>query len=324
MIHRIPVAPGRFRRGSPDEALPCGPAPIRTTRIDPARLPVKQSPHYQPSVIRYNGRLVCAFRSGHFNSRLLLAELREDYQPKGSFTALEIHHPRCTIGQEDPRLFIFRGRLHVAFVGCEADADGLFTNVMYARLTDDLRIDEVFYPHFPERARWEKNWSFFDDSGQLLCVYSILPHRLFEINGETVTPLPPMEWAPRWTGGLMRGGASVARVRGEYWHWFHGWLDFDTVAEKWRTYSIGAYVFEGAPPFRPLRYTPAPLLWPDATERHPKQSWASVVFPCGAILEDGIWRVSYGRQEQFAEIAEWRHADVEAVMQFVPPLPDAR
>ena len=106
---------------------------------------------------------------------------------------LEIHHDRASIGQEDPRLFAHHGELYVSFVGVDPMPDPhhpqkIRANVLDLRRLDrDYRVNRVWYPHYPERSIWEKNWAFFSHDGCLYAIYSIKPHIVFKINGEEIT-----------------------------------------------------------------------------------------------------------------------------------------
>lgn len=69
-------------------------------------------------------------------------------------------------------------------------------------------------------------------------------------------------------------------------------------------YVAGAYAFEAAPPFRPLWITPEPVLRPEDEpprryRRRANPYADGIVYPCGAILEEGGgWLVSYGLHDE--------------------------
>jgi predicted GH43/DUF377 family glycosyl hydrolase len=66
-----------------------------------------------------------------------------------------------------------------------------------------------------------------------------------------------------------------------------------------RIYFIGAYIFENKPPFRPISYTPEPLVmgeYFDMSVKRPANT-VFVVFPCGAIFDGENWKVSFGYQD---------------------------
>src|SRR5690606_34380981 len=103
------------------------------------------------------------------------AELDDGLKPLRTVVLPQLRHPRANYGREDPRLFVFRGRLHIAYIGVQGTGQGVATHQMYARLTDDLRVEEVFHPEYAFRREWEKNWQFFEWENELFAVYSIAP-----------------------------------------------------------------------------------------------------------------------------------------------------
>lgn len=283
--------------------------PLRTVRVDSAALaPGEAGARFNASLIRHRGRLLMAYRTGWAGAEVHVAEMAGDLTPCESVT-LGLRHPLARYGREDPRLFEHRGRLHVAYIGVQGGKGGIATHQLYARLGDDLAVEEVFYPEYAHRNPWEKNWQFLSSFGELFAVYTIHPHRVLHVRGFTAYPFTEAAWTPRWSGGLLRGGAAPVLVGDEYYGWFHGVKDVGGV----RTYTAGVYTFEAKPPFRPVRLTPEPLLAPDPADRPPDQ-WASCVFPCGAVLEGGRWLVSYGYMDREIRVAEFDAGAVERAL----------
>jgi predicted GH43/DUF377 family glycosyl hydrolase len=113
----------------------------------------------------------------------------------------------------------------------------------------------------------------------------------------------------RWDWGHLRGGAPPVRRGGEYYHFFHGALD----AAGGRTYTLGAYTFEAAPPFRVTRFAPLPLLLPTEGGGNVPR----VVFPCGAVDAGSHWLVSYGVNDRWARVARFTSQEVEKALKEV-------
>jgi predicted GH43/DUF377 family glycosyl hydrolase len=281
-------------------------------KVDPARLkPGEAGARFNASLFRYKGRLLMAYRTGWSGARVHIADMSEDYVPGPSVTLEDLVVPGAEYGQEDPRLFVHRGRLHVGYIGVEIrDFHGLRTNQLYAELTDDLRVAKVYRPDHPYRrpAEWEKNWVFFSHADQLYAVYKTMPHHVVRVDGERVTDVTVRSFRPPWSGGHMRGGAPPVLVGDTYYHWFHGRVDGPV-----NRYSIGVVTFDAAPPFAIRKMTPNPLMMAEMRTK-PADQYAAVVFPCGAVLEDGVWRVSYGVHDRWTEIAEWDAAAVDAYL----------
>lgn len=284
------------------------PAPLSLVEVGPEGLAKGQSGYaFNAGLVRYQGRLLMSYRTDWAGAHCHVAELAEDYTPQFTRVLPELAHPRANVGREDPRLFVFRGRLHVAYIGVErAAGGGVVTNQMYARLTDDLRVEEVFYPEYQYRRAWEKNWQFFEWAGELFAVYSIAPHVVLHVLGNKAYPFAETPTPFAWSGGHLRGGAPPVLVGDRFYHWFHGRRDAGWV------YNVGLYAFEARPPFRVLGLTPDPLLAgdPAATDGN----YCPVTFPQGAVLEGGRWKVAMGWNDRKVKIGEWDAAAVDRAL----------
>lgn len=272
---------------------------------------------FNPSLIEWRGGYLFAWRSGWAGSDIYLTHMDREFAPHGPPIRLELFHPRqANYGREDPRLFLFRGRLHVSYIGVEGyNGRVLRTSQLYARIGDDLRVEQVFAPRYARRNAWEKNWSFFEHGGQLYAVYSIAPHRIVRVDGERVelahetpTPLP-------WKGGEMRGGAAPVLVGDEWWSFFH-----DRVEENgFRTYRAGLYTFEDRPPFRVQRMIAGPLLVADPRDK-PGDQYAAVIWPGGAVRDGDDWVLACGVHDRWSRLERFAHADLEGrLRRFTPP-----
>jgi predicted GH43/DUF377 family glycosyl hydrolase len=263
---------------------------------------------FNGSLIRYQDRLLLAYRDGWGGSQIHVAELDEHLSPVRSTVLVGLDHERVTVGREDPRLFVHQGKLHVAFAGVARPDGAIATSALYARLTDDLRVEQVHYPHLAGRNRNEKNWSFFSHNNELYCTYAIAPHhRILRVEGDRVVEAIET-WNPaRWTGGPLRGGASPVRVGDQYYHFFHGRVR----TPRGVVYNLGCYTFEARPPFRVLRSTVYPLLVADL-ETRPKPDSYAVLFTCGAVLDGNRWRISAGIHDSWIEVIDLDLLPVQA------------
>jgi FkbM family methyltransferase len=302
--------------GCPDR--PPAPPPPAVRDIGPAGLTrTHDRGAFNGGLIRYGGRLLLAYRSGWSGSVCHVAELADDLAVRRS-VRLELHHPEAAAGCEDPRPFVHSGRLHVAFVGVWKAAGQTRTSQLYARLTDDFRVERVFRPAYPGRTfPKEKNWAFFEYGGELYAVYSVKPHVVLRIDGDRATKVYEEPYPWDWSGGFLRGGATPVLVGDRYYHFTHGRLNHDRTS----TYSVGLYTFEAAPPFRPIAAVEQPLLWADAAGARRDKSPLAVVFPQGAVLEGGRWHVGMGRNDTRLEVAMWDAAELDRLLRAAPAPP---
>jgi FkbM family methyltransferase len=291
------------------------PAPIDRRRIDTAKmLPAEYQ--FNNSIIRFGERLLMAYRLHWSGARIVLAELDEQFRPVRNWKL------PLTKGssQEDPRLWIYRGQLHVSYSAVKSTGGAIATDVCYARLEpngNDWRVAEEFAPVYEHRDHWEKNWGFFEHGGELLCLYSIkmgdTPFRILRVDGERTELVAEHNCAFGHKAGMLHGGAPPVLHQGEYYCWYHRRLG----ATSDKVYSIDLMTFEARYPFRPARHIPAPLLLPAKSDR-PGPKVPHAVFPGGAYLERNAWNVSFGYYDKWSELARWDFNHIEDALQPLP------
>jgi len=287
-------------------------APLARHKLDQYNLaPAVPGPRFNASVVHCGERTLLAWRNRPLDSRIYVSELDRRLAPTAEARLLDLEHHFCDAGHEDPRLFLFGGRLHVSFTGVQ-ERERTSAHVFYAELDDSLQVRQVFMPDYRYRVDWEKNWTFFECDGALYAVYSILPHRVLAVSGSTAVMAHNQPWSTPWRGGLQRGGASPVRVGDEFYCFFHGARDIDGI----RTYTAGVYTFEARPPFRVTRATRWPILIP-ALDSMPHDKWANVVYPCGAFLDGARWIVSCGVHDAWIEIYEFDAGDIEQRLEMI-------
>lgn len=297
---------------SADNLVGCQSCPDYVPRNQDDNVAINLPGHFNPGLTEYRGKLLLASRLGWAGSRVALSELDENYQPVWS-KILSIHHPDALSGAEDPRLFWFQNKLHVAVTGYEAKIQPR-TSQLVCRLDANLDVETVWAPAFADRAAWEKNWQFFVHEDQLYSVYSILPHVILRHDGEGSVKAAKTDHSFRSAGSqYLRGGSPPVLVNGEFYHWFHSVRHSGGEI----VYGGGLYTFEAKPPFAVQRAIFRPLLVPDETSR-PANWTKSVVFPCGAILKSGKWVISYGQHDRECRVTTFDAAEIERQLVRVP------
>src|SRR5262249_7025394 len=123
----IPVAPGHLKRvalNSPEGAAELA------RRPSIVRLGISQA--FNPSLIEWRGELLLCYRDWPGASRLWTCPIdRRTLQPADTPVMLQINHPLCAGGREDPRLFIHRDRLHMQLSGVEMRGK-MFVHILHA------------------------------------------------------------------------------------------------------------------------------------------------------------------------------------------------
>ena len=303
--------------------------------VDPRQL--KPSPrNYNPSICELNGRTWMAYRSHRMERDgrcgIALCELvvgpdleltvkSSHWLPLGGATGHE-HH-------EDPRLFLFRGKLHVAYSETTFPRGRPYIAVQkYARLehsSSGWKVAEVFRPRYGDNhaERMEKNWQFFDVGGRLHAIYAaaalLAPdstgmnandrapaprpeHIVIELDGDRVvrehrTP------GVTWPWGEIRGGTPPLRVGDRWLTFFHS--STPAAEGAWRRYWMGAYYLNDD--FTVTSITKRPIAGGSEDDDHghdprTESSWKPyVVFPGGAIATPLGYLVAMG-------INDWRIA----------------
>ena len=285
------------------------------------RLPLPEG-HFNPSVIEYRGDLILASRDSWGHSRVGLWRLRNTRDDwTGAWTCLPVaslasDHPDAP-RLEDPRLFVHEGRLHAVF-NLPDGYPPKRVRVGYVRFSENLdRIESTTVFPSPYGNLYEKNWVPFVAGGGLHWVYQSSPqHEVVNDQGDwwrTDNPLP-------WTGGVVRGGAAPVRVhngatrRDEFLHVFHGCLK----RVQGSVYTVGALYFDAEPPFRVLRQTRKPLMFPDLPAPGEDTVKRYVLWPGGAVVHGGNLFLALGVDDTFCRIASIPMRDVDAAMNADP------
>ncbi len=267
--------------------------------IDPRWL--KQSPrNYNPGLCEFNGRLWMAYRSHRMDQDgrcgIAICDLIDGKPQSNQWLALggatgKEHH-------EDPRLFMFAGKLHVAYSETSFPRHRNYISVMkYARLEhtrNGWKVAEVFRPRYGNNHAdlMEKNWQFFEKDNRLHAIYCAEPmHVVIQLNGaEVVNEFKTA--AVRWPFGEIRGGSPPIRLPLMIGESSALWITFfhsSTPAQEgnWRRYWMGAYIFDDE--FNVGAITRRPIAGGSEQDDHghdPRtdSSWKPyVVFPGGAV-----------------------------------------
>jgi len=269
---------------------------------------------FNSSIIDYQDGYLFAFRNGWAGSDIYVHKLSKRFEPVGEAVKLELYHKQgAAFGREDPRLYTDGKNIYVDYIGVMGKP--LRTNMMYAKLDENLRVVENHLIQYEHRNAWEKNWQHFFWEGQQYAVYTIAPHKVLKIDGDRATLAYENRIHPKWSGGEMRGGASPLLVGNEFYCFFHASQTVNGVL----TYHMGVYTFESKPPFRITKISTEPILYANEKSR-PKDQYAAVIFPCGAILKDNHFVVACGTHDRWSELHVFNKDDLDKKMtRLVPP-----
>lgn len=277
---------------------------------------------FNPSVIRWEGRLLMSFRTipdrkESFNSEIGVVWLDDKLNAISPPKLLDLRpagvDPAIPSRAEDAFLIESGGDLYLVY---DDNRDREVTKGGFRMYIAKLKIDGdqvvpdnvegIFDYEGASPTVREKSWVPFSFQGELLLAYSLFPHRIFRYlpgteSCETFceTSLNANEWA--W--GPLRGGTAALRIEEGYLAFFHSCTKMTTIHSDGKSllhYFIGAYIFSSEPPFEILRMSTKPIVGKNFYNGEIyKPYWHPIraVFPRGYLLEGETIRLFYGRQD---------------------------
>lgn len=267
------------------------------------------------SIARHGDQNYLAFRCGMKRSKIMLVRTDESWQPIEQPQQLEIPLSDLNLtSEEDPRLWVLNGKLHVSFTGYNHPLSRCRIGI--AEISNG-QASQVFWPKIESPQQWEKNWMFFaqDDWGagigdNLYFIHSSKPFRVFRLaypRGEAQI-VANRDWRPPYRFGVIRGGTPPVFHRGEWYHWFHSVMH----AGGFKIYSLGVYTF--TTDMQISRCCVRPLYIPSPEEKLPGVTPNLLCcFPGGAVLRDGgnRWDISMGIDDRICRIVSYNASDIE-------------
>jgi len=289
---------------------------------------------FNPSIIKGADGWIFAYRMVGLDGlrRIALCRLDNDYQIKKEtivpfsdiveFPDYNRFSERAINWFADPRLFRLAGRL---FVYWNSGMHEPFNHQFMIELDESTlkpvgRARELIMEG--ERRLTEKNWTFFGD-GPFYAIYSIEPHCVMEFSlaGENEIKFHPVV-SVNWNNGGrsdaygdLRGGAVPQRLGDYYYNFCHSVYG---VAGNYM-YAPAVYRFEAGYPFPPKDFSrnllelANPFGFNDSPDRL-NPAVRQVLYPCGAVFEDGKWIVSYGVNDAYSLITEIPRSEIDAAL----------
>lgn len=273
---------------------------------------------FNPSIAQWNGRTWLAVRRAYsyppplgINS-IVLWDM-DGVRLKGR-NAISFWHTHAQEHYEDPRLVVLDGQLYVSCTNFKianykahqilakiSNITGQYcptAHILYGR--NGLSMDG--------NSGNEKNWTWFPHADGWHFVYEPWPHHVVRTNQGEAAASYVQEVAHKcpWDWGIMRGGSPPVLIDGLYYSFFHSSVH-GKAPEPRRRYYMGCYTFEAHPPFHIRSMTLEPLLV--GSERD--GGTLPVVFPGGAIYQDGKWLVVLGVNDHKSAWIEIPHAEMK-------------
>lgn len=219
---------------------------------------------------------------------------------------------------EDARLFHFNGKLMISYVLARMSPDRKFRTICgYGALLKRegrWHVEQHYQPIYRNND-WSgvvKNICPFEYEGKVHFIWGIEggQQEIIEVVGDAVLNKYTVP-EPKWDYGEIRGGAIIKRGD-KLLRFFHSrsgnvhWGGHGTFQ-----YHVGASIMEATPPFKTLQVSTHPILSGDERYAPGCFHWKpNCCLPYGAIMKNGTFLLSVGRNDSSAEIVQLNEADL--------------
>lgn len=262
--------------------------------------------HYNSALFSLNDKKYLMTRKASFvlkNTQINTLNLFE-YDTKQQIK-LKINDEVAYEQYEDPRVLLHNDKI---YVGCANYTHDYINYIHQKILVFDNQFNHVsnIHPVYGNNGNSihtnnavEKNWTYFVYKNRLMCVYKMFPHTVVEFDWDGNMVAEYKSFFPThkfWKFGECRGGSNPIYKDGYYHCFFHSSIHWET----WkRRYFMGYYKFNSEPPFDIVEVSTEPILWGNTMDiREYPETSPLVVFPCGAILNNEKFMVSFGLNDE--------------------------
>lgn len=277
---------------------------------------------YNPSIIRWKGRLLLSFRDTPDPKQKYVSEIgvvwvNEEFAAISNPQILrfwsEEEYKKVPSRAEDGRLISVGEKLYLVY---DDNRDPIITKGGFRVYITELNvIEDQIIPIGPEKIAYfdnesqnlrEKAWTPFDYQNELLLLYSISPTRVFHyLRGTKSCKMIHQTFFPTdWKWGVLRGGTAASKLDDScYLSFFHSCIEMTSVHSEGKVslhYFMGAYTFSAEPPFNITAISPSPIVGKNfyhGKTYKPYHHPVCAVFPAGFICEGETIFVVYGRQD---------------------------
>ncbi len=246
---------------------------------------------YNLSHLEWNGKMVATYRY-HI----------KDWRTRMAFFDGEKHHELQgdkvleNYSLEDSRLFLFKDRLHAAYVVSTVIDEQFRCYMAYGEITEKDGIWSIGHiqPKYigNDFGGLTKNWTPFVFDGKLHFLYGIRHEQqiVLELDGDKVVAEHKSP-APKWGNGEIRGGC-ITPHGSSLLRFFHSRSDY---SDKSSRYFIGASLIENQPPFATKSVSTGSIMAGNEIYMPNCNRWKkNVIFPLGVIKRGDKFLLSMG------------------------------
>jgi len=195
-----------------------------------------------PGMIEFGGEVWFCYRAGmrHWEPTDIVIGVmdRKKWLPKKKFNKIkfpELGTRGYTL--EDPRLFIYDGRLHISAAIIKYDPATHEIKWIRQCIIEYSTLELKIIQHSEIKQKAEKNWIFFNYDGELYCSYSIFDqrHDVCRVVDNLAYPAYYTSYrCARWQrGNVMRGTSNLVLKDGLLWGVAHTSVDSDWWTTKY-------------------------------------------------------------------------------------------
>ena len=206
---------------------------------------------------------------------------------------------------EDPRVLVYNNKIYISCATYTHDKLHLIHQKMLVFDENFNHIDNIHFEYgfngkyIDKNTGKEKNWTFFIQDNRLMCIYKMWPHTVVEFSwtGKVISEyITYNDIQSKWNYGLCRGGSNPVLKDGYYHGFFHSSISWKNGKNR---YLMGYYKFELTPPYSIIEISNHPILYGNSVDDiiYPEVN-PLVIFPCGLIIEDNKFLVSFGLNDE--------------------------
>lgn len=277
----------------------------------------KNNFYFNSSIFEFKGEILLMARHSNIISKnriensLKLFELDNQYQIKNE-KELEITDEISSEQYEDPRVLVYDNNIYVSCANYYQSVNEKYIHQKVLIFDDTFKHIGNIHPKYDgnganalDNKNNQKNWTWFFYKDRLMCVYRMSPHIVVEFDyyGKPVAEYKSFfETDKVWSYGECRMGSNPILKDGYYHNFFHSSIDWRHPKKQ---YFMGYYKFESEPPFKIVEISEKPILWGnESDDRILPEFNPIVVFPCGSIIKDDKFVVSFGFNDEKTGIVE--------------------
>jgi len=261
---------------------------------------------FNPSVINFGEKYICAFRSQEFKCTACILDKNFIVDETSFFT---FNLDPCV---DSRLLWALNGDLLAFYASPVPDMykEHIRASVIMKKDSGKFSNNEHFRVS-PQNDPRHKNWCPFISNGKMYITDTVKPHKVYEVEfGKAVANPIISNWTSKWYKPLLekRGSTNAVNLgNGMCLGTFH------TIDGKY--YDNGLYLFEDKPPFKVLQCSSQPFL--KAEDSTPCTRWQYTIcaFPMSMIKKGENIIISYGENDNACKIFKIALSDMLDILQ---------